>query len=93
MTDANTQTKLYAWQEEGKKLPDMLHVLSILTFIGCGLGICGAIYSFTSAQANYDKILAMQDKLDQVPGFLKNMMGKDPVLVHPQPNEQYILET
>jgi hypothetical protein len=29
-----------------KKLPDMLNVLTILTFIGCGIGLLGSIYNY-----------------------------------------------
>jgi hypothetical protein len=29
-----------------KKLPDMLNVLTILTFIGCGIGLLSSIYSY-----------------------------------------------
>ncbi len=79
MADVQTQTKLYAWQEEGKKLPDMLNVLSILTFIGCGIGFLFSLYGFINARATYDNMVKMQDKMDQMPGFVKNMMGPDPV--------------
>jgi hypothetical protein len=79
MTDPNTSTKVYAWQEDGKKLPDMLNVLSILTFIGCGLGIIFSLLGFFNARSNYDAIVKAQDKMDQAPAFVRRMMGSDPV--------------
>ena len=77
---ANTDAKkdLLNFPEE-KKLPDMLNVLTILTFVGCGLGIVFSLYGFATAPANYQKMVQMQDKMDEMPGFVKNMMGKDPV--------------
>jgi hypothetical protein len=52
--------------EEPRRLPETLNVLTILTFIGCGLGYISAIYGFFSAsnyQAQMDKIRDAQDKL------------------------------
>ena len=79
MADLNQPANTENWLEEPKKLPSMLNVLTILTFIGNGLGFFSAFYSFFSAASNYDKIVQAQDQLDQMPGFVKNMMGPDPV--------------
>jgi hypothetical protein len=57
----------------------MLNVLTILTFIGNGLGFIGAFYSYFSAASNYDKVVQAQDKIDQMPDWAKKMMGPDPV--------------
>ena len=57
----------------------MLNVLTILTFIANGLGFISAFYSYFSAASNYDKVVQAQDKMDQMPDFVKNMMGPDPV--------------
>jgi hypothetical protein len=78
MTETSVKTDVLNW-EEPKKLPDMLNVLTILTFIGCGLGGIFNIYGFFNAQHTYDQVLQMQDKIDQLPGYIKNMMGSDPV--------------
>lgn len=43
--------------EQPKERPGMLNVLTILTFIGCGLAYIGGIYSFYQA-SNYEKQLA-----------------------------------
>lgn len=53
-------------QQQPKGLPGMLNVLTILTFIGCGIAYISSIISFFSA-ANYEKSMAemeeMQDKM------------------------------
>lgn len=39
-----------------KKLPDMLNVLTILTFIGCGVGLLGAIYNYFTICKSLEKM-------------------------------------
>jgi hypothetical protein len=78
MTDTNAKTDLLNW-EEPKKLPDMLNVLTILTFIGNGLGLLISIYGFINARTAYEKAVQMQDKIDEMPAMVKKMMGPDPV--------------
>lgn len=47
MTDVNQFHDSFSdMPPPAKKLPDMLNVLTILTFIGCGLGLLGAIYNY-----------------------------------------------
>jgi hypothetical protein len=77
---ANTDAKkdLLNFPEE-KKLPDMLNVLTILTFIWSGISVLLAIYGFANARASYEQMVKMQDKLDQIPSFMKSFMGPDPV--------------
>jgi hypothetical protein len=79
MADLNQPANTENWLEEPKKLPSMLNVLTILTFIANGLGFISAFYSYFSAASNYDKVVQAQDKMDQMPDFVKNMMGPDPV--------------
>jgi hypothetical protein len=79
MTDVTQTANTENWLEEPKKLPSLLNVLTILTFIGNGLGFLSAFYSFFTAPSNYDKIVQAQDKMDQLPDVVKNMMGPDPV--------------
>ena len=64
-------------QDEPKKLPDMLNVLTILTFIGCGLGTISSIYGFVNAQTSYDKMVQVQGKLDDAPALVKKFMGPE----------------
>ena len=77
MAGTTPQSDVLNWKEEPKKLPDMLNVLTILTFVGCGLGLITSIYSFFTIERSYDRLVAMQGKLDQVPGFLRKMMGPE----------------
>jgi hypothetical protein len=79
MADLNQTANKENWLEEPKKLPSMLNVLTILTFISNGLGFISAFYSYFSAPSNYDKVVQAQDKMDQMPDIVKNMMGPDPV--------------
>ena len=79
MTDLNKPATPQNWLEEPKKRPDTLNVITILTFIGSGLAILTQCYSFVTAQSSYDQIVKNQDKLDQMPDFVKRMMGPDPV--------------
>jgi hypothetical protein len=65
--------------EEPKKRSETLNVITILTFVGSGIAIISQLYSFFKAQASYDQMVAMQDKMDQMPGFMKGMMGGDPI--------------
>ena len=80
MATTNQPANAENWLEEPSgKIPSMLNVLTILTYVGNGLGIISAFYSYITAASNYDKIVQAQDKLDQAPGFLKSLMGPDPV--------------
>ncbi len=42
-----------------KKLPDMLNVLTILTFIGCVLGLISAVYGFFATCSQVEKLNEM----------------------------------
>jgi hypothetical protein len=77
---ANTEAKkdLLDFPEQ-KKLPDMLNVLTILTFIWSGLSIILALLGYVKAPENYAAMVKAQDKLDEMPSFVKKMMGPDPV--------------
>ena len=59
------------------KLSTGLNVLTILTFVGSGLGIIGGIYSFISAEKSYQAILKAQDNLADAPGWAKGMIGPE----------------
>ena len=69
------------WLEEPRKLPSTLNVATILTFIGCVYIGCSQIFSFFNAQKSYDRMVAAQDKLDSMPGFMKKFMGPEMVEV------------
>jgi hypothetical protein len=67
--------------EEPKKLPETLKVLTILTFIGSGIGILSGLYSFAAAKRIYDASMAAQEKITNMPAWVKSMQGPDPVAV------------
>jgi hypothetical protein len=79
MADINRSTDQENWLDEPRKLPDTLNVLTILTFIGCGIGFIGQIIYFFNAQSIYDSAVAAQDKMDKAPEWLKGLQGPDPI--------------
>jgi len=57
-------------QQRPKALPGMLNVLTILTFIGCGIGFLGACWSFFSSSASQiEKMQEQREKLGDNAGF------------------------
>jgi hypothetical protein len=79
MSDINRPATAENFLEEPSKLPSMLNVLTILTIIWNCISIPFSIYGYATAPANLDAVIQAQDKMDQAPGFLKNMLGPDPV--------------
>ena len=63
--------------EEPKKIPDMLNVLTILTFVGSGIGFISSIWSFLKAKESLDKMIEAQSHLDSMPDFAKKFMGPE----------------
>jgi hypothetical protein len=90
MTDLNQPANTENWLEEPKKLPSMLNVLTILTFISCGLGVISLIFFVINPKKSYDQALASQDKMDQLPSIMKTIMGPDPVEVARRTYVNYI---
>jgi hypothetical protein len=79
MADINPTTNILDDQTGKKKLPDMLNVLTWLTFIGCALGFVSAIWSFIGAKKAYETQVELQSKMEGAPDVVKRMMGPDPV--------------
>jgi hypothetical protein len=79
MADINQTSNTENFLEEPKKLPSMLNVLTVLTFIGSGLGLISGLYGFFAASSNYDKAVQTQDKLEQMPDWVKSMTGPNVV--------------
>ena len=71
----NDQPDLLDFDLEPKPRPELLNILTILTFIGCGILLLSATYGYFRAPAAYEKILATQDKMQNAPGFIKEMTG------------------
>lgn len=50
------------------KLPSMLNVLTILTYVGCGLGLLGSLYSYFTIQASYDTLVKLNTVFNDLGG-------------------------
>jgi hypothetical protein len=79
MADINQPTNTESFLEEPGKLPSMLNVLTILTIIWNCISLLLSVFGYARAPANYDSMVQNQDKMDQAPAFVRNMMGPDPV--------------
>lgn len=75
MTDIQQTADVLNWDDKQKKLPEMLNVLTILTFVGCGVFTLSSIWSYMTAQRSYDAIVQMQGQMDNAPEFAKKLMG------------------
>lgn len=66
-----------------KKLPGSINVLTILTFIGCGLTLVGNIIGFLNAKKSYDDMqkFANGDDVEKLPGFMRSMFSPEMVEV------------
>jgi hypothetical protein len=79
MADLNHPADTNSFLDEPRKIPEMLNVLTILTFIGSGIGIISSFWGFARAKATLDQMVELQGKMDQMPDTLKRLMGSDPV--------------
>jgi len=78
MTTINSNPEILDFAEgERPLLPSGLNTLTILTFIGCGIGFLSAIYSFMTIDTSYKKLVEMQDKLETLPPMVRNMVGPE----------------
>ncbi len=75
MTDIQQTTDAIDWEVDKKKLPEMLRVLTVLTFIACGLFSIYPIIQLIKGPQTEADLQTMQDNMDKVPAFLKNFMG------------------
>ena len=66
-------------EEDKPTLGTGLNVLTILTFVGCGILLISSIYSFLSAEKSYDAIVKAQDNMANAPAWVKGMMGPEMV--------------
>ncbi len=79
MADLNRPSDQVNLLEEPRKLPDMLNVLTILTFIGSGLALLFQLYYSFNAKKFYDAVISNQDKMAQAPSWARNLQGPDPI--------------
>ena len=67
-----SQTNDLLVQHRPKTLPGMLNVLTILTFIGCGIGFLGSGYSFiSSTSSQIEKMQEQREKIGDQTGIMK----------------------
>ena len=59
------------WKDQN--CPADINVLTILTYIGCAIGLLGGIYSFISSEKSYKTLEELQasGKMDEMPGFME----------------------
>ncbi|HSN61422.1 MAG TPA: hypothetical protein VLR49_10835 [Ferruginibacter sp.] len=77
MSNQNIHTDSLSSSEFDKPtLPTGLNVLTILTFIGCGIQLLGTAYTFMSAQKTFDEKDKMMAQMNsgEMPGWAKSMM-------------------
>jgi hypothetical protein len=79
MTDSNQTVDFLTDEEKGKKLPEMLNVLTILTFVGCGLTAISAVWAYSGAVKTYDDMQRLQSKMEDAPAIAKSLMGPNVV--------------
>jgi hypothetical protein len=77
MSEVNRPAEQSSFLEEPHKMPDMINVLTILTFIGSGFGIIGSFWTFSRARASYEALSSIN--MDQLPGFAKRLAGANPL--------------
>lgn len=62
---------------EENKLPTALNVLTILTFIGSGIGLISSCYNFFAADKQVANMEDALTKMDKAPEFMKNMINQE----------------
>lgn len=75
MADLN-QPNDFLRPEEKPKIPSGINVLTILTFIGSGIGILGSIWNFINAKKGLDQMETMinSPEYDSMPALAKKFM-------------------
>lgn len=81
MTDINQPVDFLSNEEKAKKLPEMLNVLTILTFVGCGIAAISSVWAFSNAAKSYDDIQRLQSQMENAPAIAKSMLGPNIVEV------------
>lgn len=79
MADLNRPAPPDSILEEPRKRTDTINVLTILTFIGSGLGILFQCYYMFNAKKLYDTAIASQANLDKAPAWARSLQGPDPI--------------
>ena len=77
MTADNTSDHSSFNESFKPKLPGGLHVLTILTIIGCVIQFLGSLWGFFNAKKQYEGIgkLSEQMNAENIPSWVKSLMG------------------
>ena len=82
MAELKTTKDSLDFLNEGKPVMSTgLNVITILTIIGCVIGLIGSVYSFATAEKSYREVKAQVEsgKLDDAPEFMKSMLRPEMV--------------
>jgi hypothetical protein len=79
MADNQQTADVLHWDDDEKKVPEMLNVLTILTFVGSGLGVFLSIWGYFKAADSYNQVLENQGKMENAPAFVKSLAGPNPL--------------
>jgi len=95
MTDLNQiQDTLNIENKDMKMLPSGLNTLTILTYIGCGLGLLGSVYQFFSAKSGLDKMeqAINSGDVEKMPAFAKSFFSEHALeMAHKQYDNRYAM--
>ena len=78
MNDTNSTSNVLDFAEgERPKLTTGLNVLTILTFVGCAIGLIFSLIGFVNAEKSYKTLVDAQANLANVPSWARGMMGPE----------------
>lgn len=64
-------------EEDKPTLSSGLNVLTILTFIGSGIALLSAFWTYFTVEKSYQTILKAQENMGDAPAFVKSFMGPE----------------
>lgn len=63
-------------QTPTKKLPDMLNILTILTFVGCGLGLLSSVYNYFAVCKSVEMMAKLSEDGDNPMASMMSSMSE-----------------
>jgi hypothetical protein len=77
MTEITNEHLNFAAEQNNKKLPTGLNVLTILTFIGCAYELYSNVSNFLKGRKAIEEMEKAQEQMAAAPSWAKKMMGPD----------------
>jgi len=79
MSDLNQPSEFLPVDTGKPTVPSGINVLTILTFIGCGIGILGTLWNFINAKSGLDKMEAAinSPNYESMPAFAKKFLSPE----------------